>query len=52
MKNLIRNILKEELNIGDQFLKMINNEGLLMVCRACLCNTRFVLISAIIVFSF
>ena len=29
MKNLIRNILKEELNIGDQFLKMINNEGLL-----------------------
>ena len=33
MKNLIRNILKEELNIGDQFLKMINNEGLLMVCR-------------------
>jgi hypothetical protein len=33
MKNLIRNILKEELNIGDQILKMINNEGLLMVCR-------------------
>jgi hypothetical protein len=33
MKNLIRNILKEELNLGDRFLKMINNEGLLMVCR-------------------
>ena len=33
MKNIIRDILKEELNIGDRFLKMINNEGLLMVCR-------------------
>jgi hypothetical protein len=33
MKNLIRNILKEELNTEDRFLKIIDNEGLLMVCR-------------------
>jgi hypothetical protein len=33
MKNLIRNILKEEYNPKKMFHNMIENEGLLMVCR-------------------
>jgi hypothetical protein len=33
MKNLIRNILKEEYNPKKMFHNMIKNEGLLMVCR-------------------